>query len=187
MVKYAFEFRQKLADIPLYSLFTNAQYQGWMGWDKYYLLPSFDSWKWVCSTENNTLNPLASHAVKCAWKVTTVSSSYMDELRSAANGSGKTQPLNHERGRGSGILTGIDTRVWDLHTDTMIAHAKNPIRNRRERRVTQNTKDGRSVRFGSGVKPLVSLYCSGLVQEPMRPVALMLSAGCYPAITRGPL
>jgi starch synthase len=118
MVKYCFEFRQKLADIPTVLTVHNAQYQGWIGWDKYYLLPPFDSWKWGMLDWANSINPLAS-AVKCAWKVTTVSHSYLDELKQEANG---LQDLfQYETGKSSGILNGIDNQVWDPVTDSMIA------------------------------------------------------------------
>ena len=56
-----------------------------MGWDKYYYIPPYDSWNWGLLDWRNTINPLAS-AVKCAWKVTTVSYSYLDELKFSANG-----------------------------------------------------------------------------------------------------
>ena len=118
MVKYCFEFRQKLAEVPTVFTVHNAQYQGWISWDKYYLLPAFDSWKWGMLDWNKTINPMAA-AVKCAWKVTTVSKSYLEEMRDAANG--LENLFQFEQGKSMGILNGIDTEVWDPHTDTMIA------------------------------------------------------------------
>lgn len=118
MMKYALEFRQNLAEIPTVFTVHNAQYQGWMGWDKYYLLPAFDSWKWGMLDWNNTINPMAS-AVKSAWKVTTVSNSYLEEMREAANG--LENLFQYEQGKSFGILNGIDTQVWDPLNDTMIA------------------------------------------------------------------
>ncbi len=118
MAKNAFAFRQKLADVPTVLTVHNAQYQGWMGWDKYYLLPQFDSWKWGMLDWNDSINPLAS-AVKCAWKVTTVSNSYLGELKETANG--LENLFEYEKGKSAGILNGIDTQVWDPETDNMIA------------------------------------------------------------------
>lgn len=66
---------------------------------------------------DNTINPMAS-AVKCAWKVTTVSNSYLGELKESANGLEKL--FDYEQGKSLGILNGIDTEVWDPLTDTMI-------------------------------------------------------------------
>lgn len=117
MVKYCFAFNHKLADVPTVFTVHNAQYQGWMGWEKYYYIPAYDSWKWGLLDWNNTINPLAS-AVKCAWKVTTVSNSYMSELRYSANG--LENLFEYERGKSLGILNGIDTQIWNPQTDNYI-------------------------------------------------------------------
>lgn len=117
MVKYCFAFKEKLADVPTVFTVHNAQYQGWMGWDKYYYIPAYDSWKWGLLDWKNTINPLAS-ALKCAWKVTTVSDSYMSELRYSANG--LENLFEYERGKSLGILNGIDTQIWNPQTDSYI-------------------------------------------------------------------
>ncbi|HZF64868.1 MAG TPA: glycogen/starch synthase [Chitinophagaceae bacterium] len=116
MMKYCFSF-QSLSATP--SIFTvhNAEYQGWLGWDQSYLIPSYDNWKSGMLEWKKTINPLAS-AVKCAWKVTTVSPSYMDELRYAANG--LEDLFQYESGKCSGILNGIDTDVWNPATDSFL-------------------------------------------------------------------
>ncbi len=118
MFKYCVEFRDKLSDVPTVFTVHNGQYQGWMSWDQYYKLPAFDSWKWGMLDWNDTINPMAS-AVKCAWKVTTVSNSYLGELKVQANGLERL--FDYEQGKSMGILNGIDTEVWDPSTDTMIA------------------------------------------------------------------
>jgi starch synthase len=117
MVKYCFAFNYKLAGVPTVFTVHNAQYQGWMGWDKYYYLPAYDSFKWGLLDWNKNINPLAS-AVKCAWKVTTVSHSYLDELKYTANG--LENLFEYEKGKSSGVLNGIDTQVWNPQTDGMI-------------------------------------------------------------------
>ncbi|HUR67169.1 MAG TPA: glycogen synthase [Chitinophagaceae bacterium] len=117
MIKYCLEFRPQLSEIPTVFTVHNAQYQGWMGWDKYYYLPAFDSWKWGLLDWDKTINPMAA-AVKCAWKVTTVSNSYLDELKGAANG--LENLFSSEQAKSHGILNGIDTQVWDPLTDSMI-------------------------------------------------------------------
>ena len=118
MVKYCHAFRDQLASTPTVFTVHNGEYQGWIGWDRYYLIPGYDSWNWGMLDWNDAINPMAS-AVKCAWKVTTVSKSYMDELKYSANG---LQDLfQYETGKSAGILNGIDTEVWDPQTDTMIA------------------------------------------------------------------
>ena len=117
MVKYCYAFNQKLSGIPTVFTVHNAQYQGWISWEKYYYLPPFDNWKWGMLDWNNTINPMAA-AVKCAWKVTTVSHSYLDELKSSANG--LENLFNYEQGKSLGILNGIDTAVWNPETDGLI-------------------------------------------------------------------
>ena len=84
MMQHCFAYRQ-LASIPTVLTIHNAQYQGWMGWDKSHYLPAWDSWQWGKLDWNDTINPLAS-GIKCASKVSTVSPSYMEELTSTANG-----------------------------------------------------------------------------------------------------
>jgi len=117
MVKYCFAFNQKLGDIPTVITIHNAQYQGSINWDKYYYIPAYDSFKWGLLDWNKNINPLAS-AVKCAWKVTTVSNSYLDELKYAANG--LENLFEYEKGKSAGVLNGIDTQVWNPQTDSMI-------------------------------------------------------------------
>lgn len=116
LLKYGYKYT-RLKDVPTVLTIHNAQYQGQFGWDKLYLLPSFDLWKAGMLDWNGAINPLAS-AIKCAWKVTTVSPSYMEELLSNANG--LEALLNYEVGKTTGILNGIDTKVWDPSTDPML-------------------------------------------------------------------
>jgi starch synthase len=73
-------------------------------------IPQWDSWKRGLLEWKGSINPLAS-GIKCSWKVTTVSNSYLHELRQISNG---LEPLfEYERGKCTGILNGIDYSVWD--------------------------------------------------------------------------
>jgi len=117
MIKFCYAFRH-LSQIPTVLTIHNGQYQGWMGWDKAHYIPAYDSWKWGMLDWKNNINPLAS-AVRCAWKVNTVSQSYMDELRHTANG--LEDLFEYEKGKCSGILNGIDNEVWDPETDEYLA------------------------------------------------------------------
>ncbi|MBN8838057.1 MAG: glycogen/starch synthase [Sphingobacteriia bacterium] len=122
MLKHCLAFKHLQHIVTIFTI-HNAQYQGWMGWDKSVLLPEWDSWKSGQLDWNNTINPLAS-AVKCAWKVTTVSQSYMNELKHNSNG--LEALFEYEKGKCIGILNGIDTEVWDTATDAMIQHHYKP-------------------------------------------------------------
>jgi starch synthase len=108
-----------LKDIPSVFTIHNAQYQGWLGWEKFYYLPEVDPSKGSLLEWGDCINPLAS-AVKCANKFTTVSPSYLAELSVNSN---KLEFLFQlEKQKGQGIINGIDVDVWDPKTDPMISH-----------------------------------------------------------------
>ena len=113
MLKHCYRYQQ-LRDLPTVLTIHNAEYQGWLGWDKSYYIPAWDTWKSGLLEWNNSINSLAC-GIRCAWKVTTVSPSYLNELRWSANG--LEALFEYEKGKCSGILNGIDTRVWDPETD----------------------------------------------------------------------
>jgi starch synthase len=118
MMQHCLAYRN-LAGISTVLTIHNAQYQGAMDWSKSTLVPSWDSWKWGLMEWNNAINPLAC-GIKCAHRITTVSWSYLDELKFMSNG---LEPLfEYEKGKCSGILNGIDTDVWDPSTDSYIEH-----------------------------------------------------------------
>lgn len=108
---------KRLNNIPTVLTIHNAQYQGWFGWNKLHYFPAFDLWKSSLLEWKDEINPLAS-AIKCAWRVTTVSPSYLDELSHAANG--LEGLLSAERGKSRGILNGIDYDVWNPKSDRML-------------------------------------------------------------------
>ncbi len=116
MLRYCYRY-QHLQDIPAVLTIHNAQYQGWMGWDKSIYIPAWDRWKAGMLDWQNNINPLAS-GIKCAWKVTTVSPTYLEELRFSANG--LEALFEYEKGKCVGILNGIDTHVWDPQTDAYL-------------------------------------------------------------------
>ncbi len=116
MMQHCFAYH-RLAQIPTVLTIHNAQYQGWMSWDKSAYLPAFNTWEWGKLDWNKAINPLAS-AVKCVSKVTTVSQSYLEEMRSNANG--LEDLFDYERGKCIGILNGIDDSVWNPATDPYI-------------------------------------------------------------------
>lgn len=116
MMRHCFAYRH-LSSIPTVLTIHNGQYQGWMGWDKSFNIPAWDTWQWGLLDWSNTINPLAC-GVKCADRVTTVSPSYMEELTQNANG--LEQLFVTEKFKCTGILNGIDTYVWNPETDTYI-------------------------------------------------------------------
>lgn len=157
-IKYAYAFNH-LASVPTVFTIHNAQYQGQFGWDKYYLLPPYDTYKWGLLDWDRNINPLAS-AVKCAWKVTTVSPSYLDELRHSANG--VENLMQYEQGKSIGILNGIDADVWDPTKDSYL------IKNYDEHLVKEGKRKNKkelAAQFGLDPdKPLIS-FIGRLVGE----------------------
>jgi starch synthase len=118
MSKHCFKYRS-LSSIPSVLTIHNAQYQGIMGWQNSIFIPSWDAWRGGMLEWNNAINPLAS-GIKCADLVTTVSPSYLEELRYMSNG--LEALFEYEKGKCVGILNGIDNHVWDPATDTYIEH-----------------------------------------------------------------
>lgn len=121
MMKHCHKY-SALKNIPSVLTIHNAQYQGWMGWQNSIYLPQWDTWQWGMLDWNNTINPLAS-GIKCAWSVTTVSPSYLEELRYMSNG--LEALFEYEKGKCVGILNGIDVQLWDPQTDPYLPYHYN--------------------------------------------------------------
>lgn len=149
----------RLANTPTVFTIHNGQYHGAFGWDKLSLLPEIDLTKTGLLDWNGAINPLAA-AVKCCWKYTTVSPTYLEELTYSSNG---LEYLFYiERAKGSGIINGIDTEIWNPKTDPMIPE------NYAVRQLAagkQKNKVALCERFGlSADKPLIS-FIGRLVVE----------------------
>jgi starch synthase len=127
MMQHCLDY-QTLKYIPTVLTIHNAQYQGWMDWSKSNYLPKWDTWKSGLLEWNKTINPLAC-GIKCASKVTTVSWSYLHELK--WNSNGLESLFEYEKGKCSGILNGIDNEVWNPETDNLVKYhyAVNDITN----------------------------------------------------------
>lgn len=106
-----------LAMIPTVCTIHNGQYQGWLGWDKVAYLPPVDLDKAGLLDWNNCINSLAA-SVKCCWSFTTVSPTYLEEL--SINSNGLEKLFEMEKGKGIGIINGIDTDVWNPENDPMV-------------------------------------------------------------------
>jgi starch synthase len=158
MLQFCYQYKW-MSDIPTVLTIHNAQYQGWMGWDKSNYIPAYDTWKAGLLDWNKNINPLAS-AIKCAWKVTTVSWSYLDELKYSANG--LEALFEYEKGKSIGILNGIDNEVWDPKNDEYL-HA-----NYNSRNVTtgkSKNKKGVCQQFSLDDKKPLTVFIGRLVGE----------------------
>ena len=116
MMTQSYKYKS-LRFIPTILTIHNAQYQGWFSHRKVYLIPEFNFQNVGLLDWNSIINPLAA-AIKCSWAVTTVSPSYMNELKQSANG--LENLLNQESDKCIGILNGIDWNVWNTETDNYL-------------------------------------------------------------------
>ena len=107
----------RFANTPTVLTIHNGQYHGAFSWTKLALLPEVDMTRVGLLDWNGGINPLAA-GVKCCWRYTAVSPSYLEELTYSSNGMEYLFYL--ERSKGIGILNGIDTEVWNPKTDPMI-------------------------------------------------------------------
>jgi starch synthase len=158
MMQHCYAYR-RLQYVKTILTIHNAQYQGAFGWDKTHYLPHWDSWKRGLLEWNGQINPLAS-AIKCCWKVTTVSNTYMQELKSMSNG---LEPLfEYEKGKCSGILNGIDYEVWNPEHDQYI---ENHFGNSNLETGKLNNKKLLCERFGLSIEKPLFVFIGRLVGE----------------------
>jgi len=116
MVKHVKKY-QAFKNTPTFFTIHNGQYRGEWNWSKGALFPKFDEkYKGMLDWDDN-INGLAT-AIKCAWKVNTVSPSYMKEL--VADLGSLTPLIKEEKEKCVGILNGIDDKVWDPKTDPLL-------------------------------------------------------------------
>jgi len=116
MIKHVKKY-QALKNIPTFFTIHNGQYRGVWDWSKGDLIPSYDSKYDGLLDWDDKLNCLAT-SIKCAWRVNTVSPSYMKEL--LADLGSLTPLIREEEAKCSGILNGIDDKVWDPATDELL-------------------------------------------------------------------
>ncbi len=109
---------KRLAQTVTVFTIHNGQYHGAFGYEKFNYLPEVDMAHAGLLDWGGGINPLAS-AIKCCYRYTTVSPSYLEEL--SRNSNGLELLFYQERAKGQGIINGIDTEVWNPEIDPMIA------------------------------------------------------------------
>lgn len=116
MMSYGYKY-EKLQNIPTMLTIHNGLFQGKFGFNKLHYLPEFDLFHVNVLEWGNCINSLAA-GIKCAWGLTTVSPSYLNELNCSSNG--LESLFNQVSYKTKGILNGIDVEVWDPATDRML-------------------------------------------------------------------
>ena len=158
MMQHCYGFK-RLSGIPSILTIHNAQYQGSFSWDKVTYVPQWDSWKRGMLEWNGAINPLAS-GIKCAWKVTTVSHTYLHEMKLASNG---LEPIfEYEKGKSLGILNGIDYKVWDPAIDAYLENHYTPETADQGKR---KNKEILCNRFGLDINKPLFIFIGRLVGE----------------------
>ena len=103
-----------ISELPIFFTIHNGQYRGTINWSDADLLPDFDESKKGILDWDKKIHSLAT-AIKCAWKVNTVSPSYMKEL--LFDFDNLTPLVLNENQKCSGIINGIDINIWDPKSD----------------------------------------------------------------------
>ena len=106
-----------IKDTPTLFTIHNGQYRGIFNWNRINLLPDYNHDLNGYLDWDNSIHSQAS-AVKCAWKVTTVSPQYMKEI--SENDEQLKWLYNNESDKCLGILNGADYDVWNPKTDDLI-------------------------------------------------------------------
>lgn len=118
MMQHTKQFKS-LKNIPSFFTIHNGQYRGAFDWEFKNLLPEITDEAANLLDWDHHIHSLAA-AFKCAWRINTVSPSYMKELQNDFDN--LTTLAQDEKEKSSGILNGIDTELWDPSTDPMVKH-----------------------------------------------------------------
>ena len=116
LMKECFRF-DAFKEIPSILTIHNGEYQGRYPMEVYEQLPAFNLENLGILEWDNQVNCLAA-GIKTAWKVTTVSEGYMQELLEYCNG--LEHLLRSESQKTAGIVNGIDVDVWNPKTDPLL-------------------------------------------------------------------
>lgn len=158
MMTQAHDF-SSLKTIPTILTIHNGEYHGRYPFSYCRFLPKFD-WHAVGLLEwQESLNALAS-GIKTAWKVTTVSNSYMQELQ--YNSNGLESLLVKEENKCVGIVNGIDSDFWDPETDYMVSHNYN-IKDAESGKL--ENKKALASKYGMDIKRPLFTFIGRLVTE----------------------
>ncbi len=116
MIKYC-DVYQPIKHLPTIFTIHNGQYRGIMNWSVKSMLPSFDEKDAGILDWDGHINGMAT-AVKCAHYVTTVSPTYMEEMKYLPDSISLL--FQSEANKSIGILNGIDDVQWNPKKDAMI-------------------------------------------------------------------
>lgn len=109
------------------TIFTihNLAYQGLFSYDEYQALDLPAEWWSPETLEFYGQLSFIKGGIVYSDRITTVSPTYAEEIRTPAFGCGLDGLLNHRADRLTGILNGVDYKVWNPGSDELIPHTYN--------------------------------------------------------------
>lgn len=110
---------QNLIQIATVLTVHNGEYHGWYDYSKRFLLPYVHPDRIGLLEWSGRLNTLSA-GIRTCWALTTVSPTYMHELRQSS--AGLETLFRAESSKSQGILNGIDVQVWDPQADPLVEH-----------------------------------------------------------------
>jgi starch synthase len=116
LMQECFRF-DRFKQTPSILTIHNGEYQGKYPIEAYNKLPAFNLENLGVLEWDDQMNCLAA-GIKSAWKVTTVSEGYMQELLEFCNG--LELLLRQEEEKTVGIVNGIDVDIWNPKTDPLL-------------------------------------------------------------------
>jgi starch synthase len=110
---------QNLIHIATVLTVHNGEYHGWYDYGKRFMLPYILPERNGLLDWSGRLNALSA-GIRTCWALTTVSPTYMHELRQSS--AGLETLFRAEYQKSVGIINGIDSQVWNPMTDPLIEH-----------------------------------------------------------------
>ncbi len=106
-----------LSGTPTFFTIHNAAYRGMIHWENVRLLPEYAYEHGGLLDWDNHIHSLAS-ALRCSWGFSTVSPSYLSEIRNSPEN--LSWIYHNEKEKSVGIINGIDNEMWDPKTDDLL-------------------------------------------------------------------
>ncbi|MFA7387629.1 MAG: glycogen synthase GlgA [Thiohalobacteraceae bacterium] len=138
------------------TLFTvhNLAYQGLFDWATFQALELPYAWWSMYALEFHGKLSFMKGGLTFADRLTTVSPTYAEEIRTPAYGCGLEGLLQHRAGHLTGILNGVDYGVWDPATDPLLEHHFS----RRSLKGKAANKQALQIAFGLPAAPRLPLF-----------------------------
>ena len=165
------------------TLFTvhNLAYQGLFDWATFQTLELPYAWWSMYALEFHGKVSFMKGGLTFADRLTTVSPTYAEEIRTPAYGCGLEGLLQHRAGHLTGILNGVDYGVWDPATDPLLEQHFS----RRSLKGKAANKQALQAAFGLPIAPRLPLFAH--VGRLVEQKGIDLVLGLLPELLQRPL